>query len=81
MKTKAEELGITKFPYKEFDGKGNLTYEEWEDGLWWKYEFDDKSNMTNRECSYGDWWNRKFDKEGNTTYLEYHDGIKVHTII
>jgi hypothetical protein len=32
--TKAQELGITEFPYKEYDENGVVVYEEQFDGSW-----------------------------------------------
>lgn len=39
MKTKAQELGVTEFPYIEYDGSGNKIYWEDSNGLWEKYEY------------------------------------------
>tara|TARA_R110002020_G_scaffold173181_1_gene363925 strand:- start:282 stop:467 length:186 start_codon:yes stop_codon:yes gene_type:complete len=52
-KTKAQELGITEFPYYEFNKNGNITYYETSDGTWWKGEFNDKDNQTYYENSTG----------------------------
>ena len=80
-KTKARELGITKFPYEEYDKNGNLMYIEWDDGTWVKREFDDKGNITYRECNDGHWRKTEYDKYDNKTYLEWHDGHKIYYII
>tara|TARA_R110002020_G_scaffold173181_1_gene363924 strand:- start:103 stop:285 length:183 start_codon:yes stop_codon:yes gene_type:complete len=53
MKTKAQELGITKFPYCERDKNGNLTYIETSNGKWCKIEYDSKGNETYREFTSG----------------------------
>lgn len=36
---------------KEIDSKGNLTYEEHEDGSWTSYEYDDKGRVV-KEVNY-----------------------------
>lgn len=36
--TKAQELGITKFPYEEKDERGMTSYREYASGFWAKYE-------------------------------------------
>ena len=80
-KTKAQELGITTFPYQERNDKGYVIYEEYSDGIWCKYKFDDNGIMTNCERSDGQWWNVKLNDKGNETYLEYDYGFKLYTII
>ena len=44
-KTKARELGITKFPYREYDNRGNLLYIEDKNGYWFKKQYDDNDNQ------------------------------------
>ena len=53
MKTKAQQLGITTFPYEERDKNGEVTYIETSDGYWAKYEYDNKGILTYREYSNG----------------------------
>jgi len=43
--TKAQELGITKFPYEEKDERGRVIYCEYADGKWSKRQFDDDDNL------------------------------------
>jgi len=47
MYPKAESLGITVFPYYEYDSNSNITYCEDYNGYWFKSEFD-----SNGECTY-----------------------------
>tara|TARA_R110002020_G_scaffold173181_2_gene363936 strand:- start:304 stop:486 length:183 start_codon:yes stop_codon:yes gene_type:complete len=54
MKTKAQELGITEFPYEEFDENGNLTYFERRYGDWYKWGHDGNDNEIYWEDNYGD---------------------------
>jgi len=42
--TKAQQLGITEFPYQEFDSNGKLTYHEDSTGSWHKFEYDSNGN-------------------------------------
>jgi len=44
-KTKARELGITKFPYRECNDKGIVIYYEDEEGYWFKKQYDDNDNQ------------------------------------
>ena len=43
-KTRAQRLGITKFPYSEFDDKGNITYKECHDGFSFKKKYGSNRN-------------------------------------
>tara|TARA_R110002012_G_scaffold319645_1_gene540890 strand:+ start:127 stop:372 length:246 start_codon:yes stop_codon:yes gene_type:complete len=81
MKTKAQQLGITKFPYTERDEYGNKTYREYNDGDWCKSEFDENGNKTYREYSSGTWSKREYDENGDETYYENGYGFKEYTII
>ena len=42
--TKAQKLGITKFPYEEFDSNGHRIYCEVLNGDWDKQEYDSNGN-------------------------------------
>ncbi len=53
MKTIAEQLGITNFPFKIKNERGNEIYKEWEDGFWARWEFDEQGNYIYFENSYG----------------------------
>jgi len=53
MKTKARQLGITKFPYREYDGNNNQTYWEGHNGTWWKWRCDTKGDEIYHEDSDG----------------------------
>jgi hypothetical protein len=52
--TKAQQLGITEFPYQEFDSNGKEIYYENSDGFWIKREYDSNHNRIYYEDSYGD---------------------------
>ena len=51
MKTKAQELNITEFPYVEYDKNGNETYFEDSVGFYSKRKYNDKGNETYFEQS------------------------------
>ena len=80
MKTKARELGIAEFPYKEFDDKGNVIYRENIDGYWAKYGYDKNGRMVYNEVHDG-WFRRRFDVNSNLIYFEDDDDYKIHHII
>ena len=81
MKTKAQELGITDFPYEEYDDNGNVTYWENSRGDWELSVVNDIGNVTYYESSGGYSWNSKFDNDGNEIYCDYNDGTKEYYII
>ena len=65
--TKAQELGITKFPYEEKDEKGRIIYREYGDGRWSKTQFDDADNIIEYENSEKNEFccSRRFDERRN----------------
>tara|TARA_R110002020_G_scaffold76214_2_gene193448 strand:+ start:30 stop:272 length:243 start_codon:yes stop_codon:yes gene_type:complete len=80
MKTKAQELDIIEFPYREFDTNGYQTYYEEDDGFWWKVEYDDKGNETYTEFYNGRWRKTEYDDKGDETYQEWFNGDKEYKI-
>jgi len=64
--TKAKELGITEFPYKEFITDNNdselLTYYESSIGNWYKSSYDKDFNYIKFENSQGYWRETTFDE-------------------
>lgn len=65
--TKAQQLGITKFPYEEKDDKGRITYCEYGDGKWSKRQYDDNDNLIEYENSELNEFccSRRFDEKRN----------------
>jgi len=53
MKTIAQELGITDFPFEIRDDRGNIIYKEFENGFWAKWEYDEEGEEIYYEDSYG----------------------------
>jgi len=77
MKTIAQQLNVTQFPYREFDKNNNEIYHEDSDGFWSKREYDENNNQIYYEDSYGFWSKSKFDKNGNRIYFENSKGFWV----
>ena len=74
------ELGIAfTFPIEITNEKGNSTYYERSDGLWWRYEYDENGNETYYETSGGYWYRCEYDKNGKETYYEDRYGLKKGT--
>jgi len=69
--TKARLLGITEFPYREYDSNNNVTYWEDSDGLWSRVEYDYNSNQTYVEDSDGWWIKKEYNSNGRVT--SYYD--------
>lgn len=75
---KAEAMGVTEFPYREYDG-GNLTYyEEYnEDGYrcWRKMNYDSYGNMIYKLQSDEYWVKQEFDENSNLIHRvnSWHD--------
>tara|TARA_R110002020_G_scaffold181826_1_gene377124 strand:- start:4809 stop:5054 length:246 start_codon:yes stop_codon:yes gene_type:complete len=76
-KTRAQRLGITKFPYFEYDKDGNKTYYENGSGYWSVREHDGNGMLTYLETSRGDWSGIKYDKQGERVYWENFNGVRV----
>lgn len=74
MKTIAQQLKITDFPFSINDSKGNQIYFEDSEGFWWKSEYDSNSNEIYFENSREFWFKQEFDSEGNEIYYEDSDG-------
>ena len=72
--TKAQELGITVFPYEEFDENSNKIYYETSNGYWYKCEYDSNGNIIYYETSNDYWSKREFDSNSNKIYYENSDG-------
>jgi len=53
MKTIAQQLKVTDFPFKIKDKNNNPIYFEYSSGYWWKQEFDENNNEIYYETSDG----------------------------
>jgi hypothetical protein len=45
MMTRAQELGITEFPYTEKDENGNITYSENHEGIWFRHIYNQANEL------------------------------------
>lgn len=63
--TTAQELGITEFPYEEFDEQGKRIYYEDSTGYWCMWEYDEQGVLTYQEDSDGDCQRWEYDEQGN----------------
>ena len=72
--TIAQQLKVTKFPFRIKDDTGKEIYYELSTGFWSKYEYDDKGNPICYKTSNGEWAKREFDDKGNIIYFENSNG-------
>jgi hypothetical protein len=75
MKTIAQQLNVTEFPFRIKDKKGNTIYYEDSDEFWVKYEYDSNGNQTYGETSNEFWTKWEFDSKGKEVYYENSDGV------
>jgi hypothetical protein len=74
MKTIAQQLKITDFPFEIKDKNNNEIYFEQSNGFWWKREYDKNNNPIYWEESNGYWEKQEFDKNNNEIYFETSTG-------
>lgn len=74
MKTIAQQLNITEFPFEINDKNGNKIYFEDSFGYWCKRELDSNGKEMYYEDSYGFWEKCEYDSNGNVTYYENSNG-------
>jgi len=77
MKTIAEQLNVTEFPFRIKDSKGKIIYFEESDKSWAKYEHDSEGNVIYFESSNGYWSKREYDASNKEIYYENSKGIIV----
>ena len=70
MKTIAQQLNITDFPFAIKDKNGKEIYFERRNGYWIKAEFDSNGKEIYYEDSFGDWYKKEYDSKGNQIYFE-----------
>jgi hypothetical protein len=70
LKTKAQQLGITKFPYFERDEKNRILYYEREDGYWYKKVYDKCGEESLSFYNDGLYLKRDFNDDGILIYTE-----------
>ena len=69
MKTIAQQLNVTEFPFEIKDKNGKCIYCENSNGVWWKSEYDSNGNQIYYETSNGFWIKREYDSNGNPIYF------------
>jgi hypothetical protein len=74
MKTIAQQLNVTNFPFVIKDKNNNPIYYEDSGGYWWKQEFDGNNNIIYCEYSDGYWSKQEYDKNNNRIYYEDSKG-------
>ena len=68
--TKAQQLGITKFPYKEYDTNNNIIFYENKNGDWIIYKYNYNNKVIYDEKSDGIWSKYDYDEHGRRIYFE-----------
>jgi hypothetical protein len=74
MKTIAQQLGITDFPFEIKDKQGNEIYYEF-DGYWAKSIYDSFGREIYGEDSDKYWVKKQYDSDGNVIYCEDSRGF------
>ena len=74
MKTIAQQLNVTEFPFEIRDKNGNTIYWEERNGHWSKYENDEKGYITYYEDSDGYWNKTEFNEKKDIIYFENSEG-------
>ena len=74
MKTIAQQLNVTEFPFIIKDKNGNVIYYEYSNGDWRKYEYDSNGNPIYFEYTDEYWSKWEYDSNGNIRYWE--DSVK-----
>ena len=77
MKTIAQQLNVTDFPFEIKDKNGNRIYSEDSHGFWVKSEYDSDGNKIYYKNSNEYWWKGEHDSNGNRIYSEDSFGVIV----
>jgi hypothetical protein len=74
MKTIAQQLNVTEFPFEIRNKNGKLIYHETSDEFWAKWEWDSNGNLVYMEhCD--NFWNKwEYDSNGKQIYFEDSNG-------
>ena len=75
MKTIAQQLKVTTFPFVIKDKNGNEIYRENSAGYWSKCEYDAQGKEIYYENSYGYWSKREWDADGKDIRYENSEGV------
>jgi hypothetical protein len=74
MKTIAQQLNVTEFPFEIRDKNGNVIYCEGSNGCWYRNEYDSANNKLYYENSDEFWIKRKYDSDGRVICFEKSNG-------
>ena len=74
MKTIAQQLNVTTFPFDVKDKNNKEIYFENSDGWWCKKERDARGKIIRYEASDGAWCKREYDAHSNEIYYENSNG-------
>jgi hypothetical protein len=75
MKTIAEQLSVTDFPFIIADKNDLVIYVEHSNRFWERHKYDSNGNEKYFEDSDGYYCEREFDSDGNVTYYKNSDGF------
>ena len=75
MKTIAQQLQVTDFPFSINNKDGKEIYFENSDGWWCKKERNTQGKIICYNASGGAWYKREFDTQGNEIYYENSNGV------
>jgi hypothetical protein len=78
MKTIAQQLNVTDFPFRIKDKNNNRIYCETSNGYWWKREFDGNNNIIYFENSKDYWIKQEFDSNNKEIYWENSYGTIIN---
>jgi hypothetical protein len=73
MKTIAQQLNVTEFPFIIRDKNGNQIYFENSERYWEKWEHDSDGNVIYYETSTRSWIKKKYNSIGKAIYFENSD--------
>ena len=74
MKTIAQQLQVTGFPFDIKDKNNKEIYFENSDGWWCKKERDARGKIIRYNASTGSWYKSEYDVHGNEIYYENSNG-------
>jgi hypothetical protein len=77
MKTIAQQLNVTEFPFRIADKNGNCIYHENSDRFWSKGVYDSNGDQIYYENSNNVWIKREFNSEGRMIYYKDSKGYIV----
>jgi hypothetical protein len=80
LKTKAQQLGITEFPYFERDEKNRILYYEREDGYWYKQEWHKCGEQCLVFFDDGLYMKRDFNDDGTQNYTQTYSDKDIYII-